>query len=998
MMLRSTWICLVLFCIFSKGYGQNAKTTFTLLRELPGTEAKNKEDLPRRYLQLDRAALDAITEEAPSQLAVQLPLLSGTITELTLQRQDVTASNFTLRTSGGEKKVQNYQPGLHYQGRIESIPNSLAMLSVFEQEVMGTLIVGETVFTFGKARAKERPEANAYLLLNENSILASGTGADQPFCATSDEVSEELKEVMSRLSNRDNRVEQLHNLNSAADKVVNIYFECDYKMFQDRGNDATATANYVTAFFNVVKTLYSLEQINVNISQIFVWTTQDSYPTTSSLNALKAFGNKMGTTPFNGNIAQLLSTNTRNLGGIAWLDVLCRAPFYSSSQGTYVGPFSYTNITNNYAAFPTYSWTTLSVTHELGHNLGSPHTHSCSWPGGAIDNCYCPEGSCGFGPEPTNGGTVMSYCHLTGTTTLGTCTIPTLNPGVNLNLSFGTLPGNLIRDRVANATCLATTTSCALTASPTTLNFTAAGGSQAISITTPAAWTASSNATWLTLSSTSGSGNASVSATAQANTGTTSRTATITFSCGTGTQTVSVTQAAGTAACQVSTNPTTLSFTASSGSRNLTITSTGAWTATDNADWLSLSSTSGSRGITISVVAQANSGAARTAVITITCGGGTATVSVSQQGSGSGCTLTVSPTSLSYNASGGGQSVTITSGSAWTATDDASWLTLSSTSGSGNANITATAQSNTATTSRTATITISCGSTTRTISVTQQGATASGCTLSVNPTVLNFNSNSGSQSLAITASGSWTASDDASWLTLNSTSGSGNANISATVQSNTGGARTAIITLTCGSSTQTVSVSQAAASGGSCSLTVSPTSLLYGGSVGSQNVGITASGTWTVSSNVGWISPSSTAGSGNATLTLITQSNSSTARIGTVTITCGSVNRTVSVYQSGRRGGSLGSLPGGGGEEFDLTVAPNPVRDQLRINWQQPESAAVQLQLFDLHGRLIWQKQYNQLETGVYNENLEVQDYAPGAYILRLNTPRQPIVRRIIIE
>ena len=77
----------------------------------------------------------------------------------------------------------------------------------------------------------------------------------------------------------------------------------------------------------------------------------------------------------------------------------------------------------------------------MGHNLGSPHTQSCSWVGGALDNCYTTEGGCAPGPAPTNGGTIMSYCHLT-------------SYGINFNNGFGTQPGNLIRSKVNGATCL----------------------------------------------------------------------------------------------------------------------------------------------------------------------------------------------------------------------------------------------------------------------------------------------------------------------------------------------------------------------------------------------------------------------------------------------------------------------------------------------------------------------------------------------------------------
>ncbi len=47
--------------------------------------------------------------------------------------------------------------------------------------------------------------------------------------------------------------------------------------------------------------------------------------------------------------------------------------------------------------------------HELGHTLGSPHTHNCSWPGGPIDYCEVLENCSSNYREYTNG-SLMSYC------------------------------------------------------------------------------------------------------------------------------------------------------------------------------------------------------------------------------------------------------------------------------------------------------------------------------------------------------------------------------------------------------------------------------------------------------------------------------------------------------------------------------------------------------------------------------------------------------------
>lgn len=135
-------------------------------------------------------------------------------------------------------------------------------------------------------------------------------------------------------------------------------------------------------------------------------------------------------------IAHYIATRPGGLGGIAYLNVLCANT--SSGFG-----YAFSDVDGTFQPLPAYSWDVMVVSHETGHNFGSPHTHNCSWSGGPIDTCYVPvEGGCYNGPAIARVGTIMSYCHLNG--------------GISLVQGFGPLPTQLIRTSAEVASCINT--------------------------------------------------------------------------------------------------------------------------------------------------------------------------------------------------------------------------------------------------------------------------------------------------------------------------------------------------------------------------------------------------------------------------------------------------------------------------------------------------------------------------------------------------------------
>ena len=370
------------------------------------TASRSKMGNNVQVLDVNPTSLRNLIKNSPQQFSLSVPKNSRESIKLQLIKVNPLAEGFNVFTSSQKDLPTDYLPGVYYRGVVEGTENnSIASISFFENEVIGS-------FTYEGGNMIIQPSylsAGELILFNDKDIPD-----DFHYNCFSDQLEKIKKPIQPRGF-------------TSASNCVRVYIECDYALHQNKGG-TTNTVNWITSVFNNLATLYANESITTTISEVFVWTTSDSYSTTSSVEALNQFKNARPT--FNGDIAHLAALGGSNLGGVAWLDVLCSSYKYA-----------YSNISASYSNVPTFSWTVEVMTHEMGHNLGSSHTQWCGWDGGALDNCYTTEGGCSAGPAPTNGGTIMSYCHLT-------------SYGINFNNGFGTQPGNKIRTEVAAATCL----------------------------------------------------------------------------------------------------------------------------------------------------------------------------------------------------------------------------------------------------------------------------------------------------------------------------------------------------------------------------------------------------------------------------------------------------------------------------------------------------------------------------------------------------------------
>jgi len=170
----------------------------------------------------------------------------------------------------------------------------------------------------------------------------------------------------------------------------------------------------------------------MGIKSMKIHTEADGYPS-GSYDKLMDFTDRMAN-GFDGDLAHLVSYEGG--GGIAYVDVIC------SSWGT-----GYSGLAEGFSEAPLFSWTVEVIAHELGHNVAAPHTHACNWGPNGNEPVDCCGHNAGYSecacdvPDPTNGGTIMSYCHLT-------------NVGINFNNGFGEWVAPAMRDAINNASCL----------------------------------------------------------------------------------------------------------------------------------------------------------------------------------------------------------------------------------------------------------------------------------------------------------------------------------------------------------------------------------------------------------------------------------------------------------------------------------------------------------------------------------------------------------------
>ncbi len=388
-------------------------------------------------LSIDYAHVAEFMKAKHSAISLVVPGVNGSTYTIELGKYDILANDFEVHAVGenGKDTKVDYTPGLYYRGIVKGIQGSVASFSFFNNEVYGIFSipdVGNFVLVPNSMTGKEWDYHRDYILYNDVKIIdkSQGPGCDADL----------LPDVYGEQKLGGKTTTFLNNMVYNSCNQLRVMEVADYDTYTKKGSNVTTVTNFLTALFNNQATIYRNEGVPIVLRYVQVNTATDIYQAITikqSIRFLKKFGGATKNVMHGCDLALLLSTVSGNMGGVAWLKALCSSYAFDSS-----GPYGFANISNSGVTnFPTYSWNLMVLAHEMGHIVGSPHTHRCCWNPPAritaIDACMTLEGSCATPSPayPSGGGTVMSYCHLQSV-------------GINLTKGFGMQPGDTIRRHI----------------------------------------------------------------------------------------------------------------------------------------------------------------------------------------------------------------------------------------------------------------------------------------------------------------------------------------------------------------------------------------------------------------------------------------------------------------------------------------------------------------------------------------------------------------------
>lgn len=406
--------------------------------------------------------------------------------------------------------------------------------------------------------------------------------------------------------------------------------------------------------------------------------------------------------------------------------------------------------------------------------------------------------------------------------------------------------------------------------SSTALNYGCEGGSQTISIDTNSKWNTQCDQNWITITPSSGSGKATLYIAVSENESDEKRSGKVYVEMAGQSHSIDITQNG--KVFNLSSSVSNIRYNSDGGNESFSIFCNTSWEITEYPDWISLTPSSGKGNSEVLVTASKNQNMyERSGLIRISDKSRKIFISIAVYQAGKDFDLTTNEKNIFFSSKGGQNSISLNCNTSWYISSKPQWISATPVEGENNCVVYLTAQDNPLSSERSGVITFSTRTGDIKASVTLQQA---GKSFDVGSTIVNFGDVASEQSILIYTDGNWSATKDASWISISPSSGSGDGVINVTVADNaTDKSRTGYVTITVGDKSIIVTINQTGKY-----FTITDPTLNFNSKGGAIQVDLVSNGNWSASVEMQaqpWLSLSQLSGYGNASLTISAQDNPS---------------------------------------------------------------------------------------------------------------------------
>jgi len=358
-------------------------------------------------ISIDLEYFNLIKEINPCDFSVNLPFFNDIVLSLYLEQYTSHTNDFQiLRNTADGMLEKEYQPVIQSY-RIKDSDGWSGSISFMKDVLIGVIKKDGMLYEIKSINN------DTYVLFDVHQSLVPSSFT----CKTTSDIVSSNQNISSQML-------------SGGGTCVEIAIDIDYYTFLEFDSNCFDAVEWALAVLAGVAEVY-LNELNDAVAlqarYIHVWETSDNYFGLDDCgDMLDELSDYWSSDPFEDiddvDLVHLFTRKQAN-GGIAWLDALCSFdPYYKGGVSSGLN----TTLIYDYPDNTPYSYNLIYVGHEMGHQFGANHTHSCVWqadpalsfPGGAIDACYDVEGNCDAPGNPPSEdwqqdvGTIMSYCDI----------------------------------------------------------------------------------------------------------------------------------------------------------------------------------------------------------------------------------------------------------------------------------------------------------------------------------------------------------------------------------------------------------------------------------------------------------------------------------------------------------------------------------------------------------------------------------------------------------